>query len=115
MKFTIGLFLCIAICSKVVGQTTHQLTLSIDSECVINSSTILHQIHIYPNPAKNSFHIDLPSDGDLFILDQSGKISKAFKNVSGNIQVSTIDLYHGIYVIKYVSGNIVYRAKLILN
>jgi len=75
------------------------------------------QISIYPNPAENVLHIQLPTSvqkAELSISDINGKVvKKQSLNSSSVIQLDIEKLEKGIYVLKVVSEGNQWQEKLV--
>ncbi len=73
------------------------------------------EIRIYPNPAKQNFHIDLPKGNcDLVITDLAGRNMYKLKNISDSIQIDSKDFNAGTYIVQVTFGRKILNENLII-
>jgi len=80
-----------------------------------NDSFDKRAIILYPNPAKNTFHITGLDDRmikQLSIFDMSGKVVQTLENPSNSIDVSNV--VQGMYVVKATIDSSVFYRKIII-
>jgi len=74
-------------------------------------------VNLFPNPAKNSFHISLDnkSSSTVSIFDMSGKMVKEITNFNGNeLDIDSQNWNSGIYVVRINTGERTINAKLVI-
>lgn len=75
------------------------------------------EMQVFPNPAAGSFELSLPEEirsGDLQLLDLQGRTLRFWTQVSGHMVLETGNLPSGWYALRFVSGNKVFAARLML-
>lgn len=98
---------------------------TVPADCVLATSetdvTKNVSISIYPNPAKNEFYINFPSNTlgkvDVEIYDMSGKLVSTESKISPDTKkaISTNKLVNGTYLVKIKGLGINTTSKLIVN
>lgn len=98
--------------------------LTVPAECVLStnevSNTNSNSVSIYPNPAKNEFYINFPSNTlgkvNVEVYDMSGKLVKSESKVSPDSKkaFATDNLQNGVYIVKVNGLGIDTSSKLII-
>ncbi len=88
------------------------------AECLSIGQLIENTTNVYPNPATQSFTIDVNTTDaiDFTLISLEGKI--IYNNMTLNAGVNTIDvkgLTEGVYIVRLQSGNEVQIQKITLN
>ncbi|MFT4601965.1 MAG: hypothetical protein ACI857_002151 [Arenicella sp.] len=91
---------------------------SLESENLQSDSPLItSELFIYPNPAKNSFHIkttlSAPSYIEIVTLDGK-KVAQRYFGENGLITIDTDQFSSGVYYIKLTSENQIFTDKLII-
>ncbi len=75
-----------------------------------------NNIFIFPNPAQNSFTVQLFSANnfDLIITDAAGRIIHEQKNISGKTQIESKNFNSGIYLVQAKYGKTIISKKIII-
>lgn len=75
----------------------------------------IESLSIFPNPAQNSFTVNLPEQGSftIRITDLTGRAVLSESGKHGSISLNADNLSDGIYVIKATDGNTIFLSKLI--
>ena len=100
-------------CTSAAGCCNCRLEMNRDE--FENDSFDKRAIILYPNPAKNTFHITGLDDRmikQLIIFDMSGKVVQTLENPSNSIDVSNI--VQGMYVVKATIDSSVFYRKIII-
>jgi hypothetical protein len=82
------------------------------------NNTAQSSLSLYPNPARHSFTLNMPSEenNSIMLINQQGQEVYHQQKVSGsNIQIATDQLAQGIYIVKVnsTSGK-VYTSKIVI-
>ncbi len=75
------------------------------------------EISIYPNPAKDNFHLELPggfNHGNLQIFNIDGKLVKDAKIIGNSLHINIESLLPGTYICKVRHKDKSYQSKLII-
>ncbi len=75
------------------------------------------EMQVFPNPASTSFQLSLPEEirsGDLQLIDIQGRVLRFWPQVAGHMTLDTGKLPSGWYALRFVSGNKVFAARLML-
>jgi|GEM_PF-1690835 len=100
-------------CTSAAGCCNCRLEMNRDE--FENDSFDKRAIILYPNPAKNTFHITGLDDRmikQLIIFDMSGEVVQMLENPSNSIDVSNI--LQGMYVVKATIDSSVFYRKIII-
>ena len=100
-------------CTSAAGCCNCRLEMNRDE--FENDSFDKRAIILYPNPAKNTFHITGLDDRmikQLIIFDMSGEVVQMLENPSNSIDVSNI--VQGMYVVKATIDSSVFYRKIII-
>jgi len=98
--------------------------LTVPAECVLGTeevNIVKNNISIYPNPAKNEFFINFPSNTlgkvSVEIYDMSGKLVSSEDKISPDAKkaISTSRLINGTYMVKVKGAGIDVASKVIVN
>ncbi len=82
----------------------------------INNISANNQFHIYPNPAQQTFTVELSQENfDLIISDLTGRKIYEQKNISGKTQIDSRSFISGIYFVQATNGKNILNKKLIIN
>ncbi len=84
----------------------------------ISNNVVHNNFFIYPNPAQNSFTVQLYSANnfDLLITDALGRKVCEQKNISGKTQIDSKDFTSGIYFVNVTTAaDLIYNQKIIIN
>jgi aminopeptidase N len=76
-------------------------------------SNAIFDVHIFPNPAKNTLNIIAPNYNTADIYDNQGKLVKTISIKKYVSEYDIYDLENGIYIIKFNSGDITKFKKFI--
>ncbi|KQT26296.1 metalloprotease [Chryseobacterium sp. Leaf405] len=96
----------------------------VPADCVLSTSEVKpvkNAISIYPNPAKNEFFINFPSNTlgkvSVEIYDMSGKLVSSEDKISPDAKkaISTSRLINGTYMVKVKGAGIDVASKVIVN
>jgi len=87
---------------------------------VLDPVTEMRSLHIYPNPARNTFYVNLGAIteyyGRIELLDMSGKVVLA-ENVPAGYQIFQLDIEHlnrGMYILQWIeSGEVKGVSKIV--
>jgi hypothetical protein len=72
-------------------------------------------IHIYPNPAQQTFTVELPDETfDIIMIDLTGRKAYEQKNISGKIQIDSKAFSAGMYFLQATNGKIILNEKVII-
>jgi len=80
-----------------------------------NEDNKITGIQVYPNPAANSIHINLPDYENYIkaeLLDMQGKVLKTVTLNNENIILSTEDINNGLYLIRLISNQGIELKKI---
>ena len=75
-------------------------------------------IKVYPQPAKNSFKLDIPAElinAQITLMDATGRIvaqAIADKKIT---EITTTDLPNGVYMLMVAKGQNQFNGKVIIN
>ncbi|REE08303.1 putative secreted protein (Por secretion system target) [Winogradskyella pacifica] len=105
--------------SDLSGGTIYKLT----DPTLSDNDHILLGVSIYPNPTKNTLHINLGSNHntelltDVYIYDIQGKKVKEIHSTNNTtLTINTTELSDGIYILKINSGNSIQSThKLVIH
>ncbi len=81
--------------------------------------TLMPEIDIYPNPCRSEFFVDISKDDmnkpvDYFIFDMPGReVQRGEITPGGIIRINVSGLQPGIYLVKFVDGQVSITKKLI--
>lgn len=100
----------------------HQFTVVSDSVCKIvhlrEKEAETSALHLYPNPAENTLHLQGKSDlpGTIQFVDLTGRVIAEQKVApfSGEIQLDVADLPRGLVLINYTRGAETFTQKVLL-
>ncbi len=83
----------------------------------ISNISANNQFHIYPNPAQQTFTVELPQEKfDLIITDVLGQNIFDQNNISSRTQIDCKDFSNGIYFVNVTTANEkIYNQKIIIN
>jgi len=70
-------------------------------------------IRLYPNPARTSFRISGVAEGEVTIMDLSGKVLLEAKHIQEGGEIHIEDLTSGIYMVRWKSGGSSLWLKLL--
>ncbi|KQR92406.1 metalloprotease [Chryseobacterium sp. Leaf180] len=99
-------------------------SMSVPADCLLSTSevnSVKNAISIYPNPAKNEFFINLPSNTmgkvNVEIYDMSGKLVSTEAKISPDAKkaISTSNLVNGTYLVKVKGLGIESTTKVIVS
>jgi len=90
----------------------------LDAVGVINTAVSVVEkqfdsIKIYPNPANQFLTINSPISGKFNIIDQAGKVCLS-NDLEGSLKIDISNLSSGIYVVNFVSKNMVSNTVLVV-
>lgn len=97
---------------------------TVPGDCVLGTEEVKiakNNISIYPNPAKNEFFINFPSNTlgkvSVEIYDMSGKLVSSKDKISPDAKkaISTSSLINGTYMVKVKGAGIDVASKVIVN
>ena len=98
------------------GFTTQnwQITVTIDPAVGIGKTDI-ESIRIYPNPATEFIHIDLPGVSNVRLQDLMGKLCYSVNDVIGELSINISDFKKGIYIVSlYMEDGSLKQRKVII-
>lgn len=75
------------------------------------------EMQVFPNPTSGSFELSLPEDirsGDLQLMDMQGRTLRIWTQISGRMTMEAGWLPSGWYALRFVSGNKVFSARLMV-
>ena len=73
------------------------------------------QLSIFPNPAQNNFHVELPDQNfSLEISDPIGRKIYSQKNIFDKTEIDCGDLLDGIYFIRVAVKESTFSRKIII-
>jgi ligand-binding sensor domain-containing protein len=72
-------------------------------------------VKLYPNPARETANIEVPSEGRLVLTSTSGTRILDRTIASGTTQVDVSSLQPGIYFMYFISGSSSFARKLVVN
>lgn len=81
-------------------------------------NTIMNEVHLYPNPARNSFNVYVNKElasGKVEIINTTGKTVKLIRNISQVNNIDCSDISKGVYFVKITSDKKVYTHKIIVS
>ncbi|HQP03584.1 MAG: T9SS type A sorting domain-containing protein [Bacteroidales bacterium] len=89
-----------------------------DASYILNEKAKKDYFSLYPNPCSELVNVEfyeVPGTSDyISIFDVSGRQVKQIHHMSNNICIDVSDLQKGMYVLKYISGNITSTRSLIV-
>jgi hypothetical protein len=94
--------------------TTASMLRKADDNPIINSGTMQDEVNVYPNPSADFVNVRMPNDvknGEISILDLSGKVLFTEMVNRNIVNINTLLLSNGIYMIRIKTG----ETFLILN
>jgi hypothetical protein len=75
----------------------------------------LKDVSVYPNPANEVLHIDIVAFDKIEVIDAMGKIVATITTTEQRpVQVNTINLINGVYLVKIVTKNEIFIEKIIV-
>jgi hypothetical protein len=115
----------ITVIARVQGDTllerqTYSLVISPDTTTSVNDDGQLSAFRLYPNPATETFTIDVPSmfttDALIEILDGRGQVERRIVVPSGGMQhaVNVSMLPAGIYHVRIITGENQHVVQMII-
>lgn len=81
----------------------------------VEEVTNLHDINIYPNPAKHNFTVELNQFSDIKIIDLSGKTHLTRENLIGRQTIDLSEFKSGLYFLIFQSNDQQFSKKLIIS
>ena len=69
---------------------------------------------VYPNPSNGAFTIEVASVGVVEIMNINGKIVYTTTTENGKTNLSVPGLAHGVYTLRFTSGNSSQFKKLVI-
>ena len=93
------------ICDNCSGVYT---TERIDPNCSVTSSSnqlLSTQLNAFPNPTNGILNIEAPLNGEIKLMDVSGKLVKNIKAIELTV-IDLTDLKPGIYILNYLNNTI---------
>jgi CubicO group peptidase (beta-lactamase class C family) len=85
------------------------------SSTSVSTTTETKQLNIFPNPAQQSFTLELPGQHyDVIISDVKGRKMFEQKNNFSKIKINCTDFPKGIYFLQAGNGKNIYNRKLII-
>ncbi len=85
----------------------------------ISSAPHESQPHIYPNPNKGVFAIDIPAGmqaGEAIVMDVNGRVVQSKTYIAGTtLQFDMKDAAKGVYVVRFTTGTTTSHATLVVN
>ncbi len=89
-------------------------TLEIKQICLtsITENLYIKNVHVFPNPTNGIFSIDIKNVGYTLIYDLQGKIVKKISSFHNNRTLDISDLAAGMYLLKIISNDAHYMARI---
>lgn len=90
------------------------------SDCIMISNIGLEEnkakeIHVYPNPSKGLFNIELHYNSTLYISDEFGRILSSIQFEAGKTTIDLSNESNGVYFIKINSDSFTETIRIIKN
>jgi len=76
------------------------------------AETTNSESNIYPNPAKNSIHIDNANNSNIEVYNTLGQKVKTVTHVMDNASIDVSDLNNGMYIVKIQNNNSIQTKKI---
>ena len=97
-------------------RSTSSARQSIDDRAEGSTNTMESSISVYPNPAKNSFSVSMPSSrGENYrvrLMDIYGRLLKEVNAGSADQPIEVSDVPQGLYILDIIQNNAVTRKRL---
>jgi len=81
-----------------------------------NISEVVSQLEVYPNPTSNILNVQVgETDGQVFIVDLSGRIVRQANLNSGKTQIDVRGLTPGMYVVRGFAAGAPFSSKVMVH
>jgi len=90
------------------------VTVTVDPAVSIQRANASFTFNVYPNPARDLVHVELSRDGDIFLLDITGRAVTSINDASSKTTIPVTEFERGIYFIHLIRDEDSHVVKIIL-